>query len=283
MGRDVDNFSLSKFANHLHSCLPQSSAVVSLKVQKVVEPPTPLPNSTNIYVIDRPSFEEMFKCMKEQKPVVVKGLVSQWPAFLKWSFSYFNETIGHRTVPIEIGSSYADSGWKQTLMTFREFMEKFVENENADGPGYLAQHRLFDQIPELLDDIIVPDYCAFGKDGIDNVDMNIWIGPAKTVSPLHSDPKDNIFCQVVGRKFIRIVPLAESKSVYPREDGFLTRTSQVDVRNPDLLKFPLFREAHVFDCTLNAGECLYIPSGFWHYVLALDPSISVSCWFATEL
>lgn len=69
--------------------------------------------------------------------------------------------------------------------------------QNSNSPGYLAQHRLFDQIPELLDDIIIPDYCAFGEEGIDNVDMNIWIGPAGTVSPLHFDPKNNIFCQVV--------------------------------------------------------------------------------------
>lgn len=62
--------------------------------------------------------------------------------------------------------------------------------------GYLAQHRLFDQIPQLLDDIIIPDYCAFGEGGIDKTDLNIWIGPADTVSPLHTDPKSNIFCQV---------------------------------------------------------------------------------------
>ena len=40
------------------------------------------------------------------------------------------------------------------------------ENENTYHEkrrakvGYLAQHRLFDQIPELLRDVIIPDYCA---------------------------------------------------------------------------------------------------------------------------
>ncbi|KAM3728807.1 Bifunctional peptidase and arginyl-hydroxylase JMJD5 [Dirofilaria immitis] len=282
MGRDIDGFALSKFAHHLHSCLAEPSTPVSLKTQKHLQPPDALSNSIYVDVCELPSFEEMLKNIKNQKPVVIRGLVNQWPAFTKWNFSYFDQIIGHRTVPIEIGSSYADNDWKQTLMTFHDFIEKFIETENSDSPGYLAQHRLFDQIPELLNDIIVPDYCAFGEDGIDNVDMNIWIGPSGTISPLHFDPKSNIFCQVVGRKFLRIVSTAETENVYPRKDGILTNTSQLDVRNPDMAKFPRFREAHVFDCVLCAGECLFIPAGFWHYVLALDPSISVSCWFTTK-
>uniref|UniRef100_A0A1I7VNN0 Acetyltransferase n=1 Tax=Loa loa TaxID=7209 RepID=A0A1I7VNN0_LOALO len=282
MGRDIDGFALSNFAHHLHSSLSEPSAPVSLKTQKLLQPPSLLPNSVYVDVCELPSFEEMLKIIENQKPVIIKGLVDQWPAFRKWNFSYFNEVIGYRTVPIEIGSSYADNDWKQVLMTFRDFIEKFIECESSDGPGYLAQHRLFDQVPELLDDIIIPDYCAFGEDGIDNVDMNIWIGPAGTVSPLHFDPKSNIFCQVVGRKFLRIVSAVETENVYPREDGILTNTSQLDIRYPDITKFPRFREAHVFDCILCAGECLFIPAGFWHYVLALDPSISVSCWFTTK-
>uniref|UniRef100_A0A915PPS1 JmjC domain-containing protein n=1 Tax=Setaria digitata TaxID=48799 RepID=A0A915PPS1_9BILA len=283
MGRDIDGFSLSKFAHHLHSCLREPLKPVFVKTQKLLQSPAALPNSINVDVYELPSFEEMLKIIENQKPVVIRGLVNQWPAFTKWNFSYFNEIIGHRTVPVEIGSSYADSGWKQTLMTFHDFTDKFIEDESLEGPGYLAQHRLFDQVPELLDDIVIPDYCAFGEDEIDNVDLNIWIGPAGTVSPLHFDPKSNIFCQIVGRKFLRMVPAVESEKVYPRKDGILTNTSQVDVQHPDMTKFPRFSEAHVFDCTLYAGECLYIPAGFWHYVFALDPSISVSCWFTAKI
>lgn len=62
----------------------------------------------------------------------IKRIKKQQNSLIQWfsfSFSYFNENIGHRTVPIEIGSSYANSDWKQTLMTFRDFIKKFVECE----------------------------------------------------------------------------------------------------------------------------------------------------------
>uniref|UniRef100_F1L073 JmjC domain-containing protein 5 n=1 Tax=Ascaris suum TaxID=6253 RepID=F1L073_ASCSU len=279
MGGDIDGRSLSAFANHIHSlCTPPTPLIIK---KRIADEPEPLSNSRQIRRISCPSLEEFFEFFARGEPVVMTGVVSQWPAFSKWSFDYFNSMIGHRTVPVEVGSSYADDGWSQSLTTVAEFMHEFIENESSRGVGYLAQHRLFDQVPELLDDVIVPDYCAFGEESLDRVDLNIWVGPAGTVSPLHTDPKSNIFCQVYGRKFLRLIPYSETVSVYPHEEGFLTNTSQVDVEHPDVSRYPLLKLAHVSDCVLSAGECLFIPHAFWHYVKSLEPSISVSCWFST--
>ncbi|OZC05632.1 hypothetical protein X798_07393, partial [Onchocerca flexuosa] len=84
MGRDIDGFALSKFAQHLHSCLPEPSTPISLKTQKHLQSPAPLPNSVYVDVYELPSFEEMLKIIEIQKPVVIRGLVNQWPAFTKW-------------------------------------------------------------------------------------------------------------------------------------------------------------------------------------------------------
>ena len=52
--------------------------------------------------------------------------------------------------------------------------------------GYLAQHPLFDQIPELASDIREPEYCSLGKGVLHSV--NAWFGPAGTVCILLRPP-----------------------------------------------------------------------------------------------
>lgn len=129
-------------------------------------------------------------------PLVIRKALEHWPALHErpWgSPSYLMERTfeGRRLVPVELGRSYTDEGWGQRILTFGEFMEKYlirdterpfssamkhdrclmedsddtaikdIEDEAAEELhiGYLAQHDLFSQIPSLRNDISIPDYC----------------------------------------------------------------------------------------------------------------------------
>jgi len=113
------------------------------------------------------------------------------------------------------------------------------------------------------------------------VEINAWFGPKGTLSPCHYDQKHNLFIQVVGSKLIRLYPPSVSSALYPRSD-ILKNTSQVDVENPDLDKFPLFADVDDLyrqEVVLNPGQVLYIPPKHWHFVKSLDVSFSVSFWW----
>lgn len=78
---------------------------------------------------------------------------------------------------------------------------------------------------------------------------------------------------------VLLVDRALSGSVYPRP-GLMTNTSEVDAANPDLLTYPLFKDAMpLTECELRKGEMLYIPPLFWHHIESLEVSFSVSFWW----
>ncbi|KAG6612682.1 lysine-specific demethylase 8 [Phytophthora cinnamomi] len=262
--------------------------------------------------LEMPTLEQFRRdVLLHDEPVVITGAMEFWPALGRaagpgraWKdLRYLRRVAGRRTVPVEIGSSYLGDDWGQQLMTLNEFLDRYIapsdkevgaETTTCTPPeqpaasrklGYLAQHRLFDQIPALGRDIMTPDYCTVqrveGAEGDEDEDITInsWFGPGGTVSPLHFDPKDNVLCQVVGAKYLRLYAPEESAKLYPIE-GLLSNTSQVQVEDPDDEQFPEFRRAKYVECVLREGEMLYIPPKYWHYVRSLSTSFSVSFWWS---
>ncbi|XP_062846412.1 lysine-specific demethylase 8 [Trichomycterus rosablanca] len=226
------------------------------------------------------SFRSEF--LEPQRPVILEGIIDHWPAFKehKWSIEYLRAVAGCRTVPIELGSKYTDEEWSQRLLTVNEFIDCYIVGNEEDGTAYLAQHQLFDQVPELKEDIRIPDYCCLGEGDEDDITINAWFGPGGTISPLHQDPEQNFLAQVVGRKYIRLYSPEETENLYPHQSQLLHNTSQVDVENPDVMQFPDFLKASYQECVLQPGDVLFIPKQHWHYVRALELSFSVSFWWS---
>ena len=67
------------------------------------------------------------------------------------------------------------------------------------------------------------------------------------------------------------------------EEPKMSNSSRVDVRRTHTQLaaegFSLFATAPYVDCILAAGEMLYIPPKWFHYVQSLSSSFSVSFWW----
>ncbi|CAI2161936.1 11589_t:CDS:2 [Funneliformis geosporum] len=198
-------------------------------------------------------------------PFILTSCISHWPALSTnpWTdLDYLLSITGKgRIVPVEIGAKYTDDSWSQKLMKFEEFVENRVKTTIKDeGVAYLAQHDLFAQIPRLKEDISIPDYCfvdtkpyLVSSNNVQytlppDVIINAWFGPQGTISPMHTDPYNNLLAQVVGQKYVRLYAPFETSKVYPFEH-----------ETPDLERFPLFASANYLECVLEPGDLLYIP------------------------
>ncbi|KAH7328040.1 hypothetical protein B0I35DRAFT_448059 [Stachybotrys elegans] len=248
------------------------------------------------------------------RPIVFTDLTRTWPALTDrpWSSPKYllSQTFGgRRLVPVEVGRSYVDEGWGQELMPFKDFVQRYVSQEEraeAARVGYLAQHNLFRQIPSLRNDIQIPDLCwaavpkhptdpARDQPPVDVPQLNAWFGPARTITPLHTDGYHNLLCQVVGTKYVRLYPPQAAALMRPREPEHgidMSNTSELDIgvlegwdraEGVDEEALEKMRSGlegvEYWECVLAPGETLVIPIGWWHYVRSLSVSFSVSFWW----
>jgi hypothetical protein len=102
--------------------------------------------------------------------------------------------------------------------------------------------------------------------------LNLWIGPANTVTHFHHDVVNVLFTQIHGRKNFKLVSPLETHLLYNDYGVF----SEVDPDRPDLARHPLFRSVRLHEVVLEPGDVIFLPVGWWHHVRALDVSISLS-------
>jgi hypothetical protein len=299
------------FAN-LEPYVKQDDTAGVLSAAFRVVKPRALQSQNLVATASQPSLEEFQVHLNNlMTPLLLTNTIDDWPAMKTWQdpTHLLRLTLGgRRCVPVEIGETYTHADWRQEIMPLRKFMHNYLLPNEPKEIGYLGQHNLFHQISTLQRDIRIPDYCytappestpssRIGLPPVPPVDepqKNVWLGPKGTRTPLHTDPYHNIFCQVVGYKYVRLYPSEATESVYPRgidENGINeSNTSEVEIRLDhervgnvtveEEERFPLFlAQSGYREAIVGPGECLYIPAGWWHYIESLTASYSVSFWW----
>jgi len=241
-----------------------------------------------------------------QEPVVVKGLVSTWPAVSgdisrRWGGGQrFASVDSSVLVQVEVGGkNYMDPQMQLLQVSFREFAAWALANDGNDASGsssdssdsssvppvrlFLAQNHL-DAVPPLMADVQAPSMTTTtGKGHLYRT--NLWLcGPRGSESPAHHDPFHNLLCQVVGRKTVLLFPPSCGDDLYPALGTTQKNTSLVDFQAPDsdlLAKYPRVAAARRLgtEAMLEPGDALFIPRGHWHYCTATGTSCSVNFWW----
>lgn len=238
----------------------------------------------DILQLKQPSvLEFQDRCFDTLQPALLLDTFNNWPALEKWrDLNYLLKLTGNRKVPIEIGANYASDEWSQKFMKIKDFLQRqfSADNESTEdekcGVEYLAQHELFEQIPQLKKDFSIPTYCSLARNS-ESLDIKAWLGPKGTISQMHYDPKHNLLCQVFGSKMIILASPEDTDNLYINE--CLKNTSQINANCLDIDKFPLAANVKFLHLTLQPGDCLYLPPKWWHYVESESASFSVSFWW----
>lgn len=214
----------------------------------------------------------------KNKPAIFVGAVEHWKALKEWTPEYFRAHHGASQIEIQFGrdteAQYERHSYKlKKNVSVAQYVD-MIKTSSPTNSFYMTANnfevtnsnlsRLFDDIADIGDGYL--DVTKFRSQGY------IWFGPAGTITPLHHDLTNNLFVQIHGRKRFRLIPALQVPLLYNYDHVF----SNIDLMKPDFQRFPAFANARIFDFEVSPGEILFIPIGWWHHVIALDISISLS-------
>lgn len=209
-------------------------------------------------------------------PVVVPGFCAEWPA-ASWTPEALVERLGDAEIQVCVGRDTVeapDGRFREltTTMTLADYVARVRAAGRTNDLYTIANHRNLDgPLAPLLDDLDPPDEVVQTDKLLRNT--SLWLGPAGTRTPLHHDVSSVLFCQLYGRKRVRLVP-PWAHDLTRAARGYY---SSVGLDDPASTApgGPLDGVA-VSDVVVGPGDMVLLPAGWWHEVEALDVSISVS-------
>lgn len=227
------------------------------------------PSITSIPRLHKPGAALFRARAGEGLPFLIDGIVNRWP-LCGLTPQQLREQYGHLHVRARVGD-YVNTAFAPDRamhdMSMLEYLD-LSSSGDTDLPPYVGNLEL----RELNHLCHWPTY--FNKMG----PARFWIGPAKTVTPLHCDYDDNIFAQIWGAKRIFLAPPHHDAFLYPSEANAMLFGSPFDPEAPDYDRYPLARQASIIECIVQPGDMLYVPAGWYHQVRAQTFSLSANRW-----
>ncbi|ADO71982.1 cupin-like domain-containing protein [Stigmatella aurantiaca] len=220
----------------------------------------------------------------EERPIIFTGGMEHWPARQKWTFEWFKQTHGHIEAPVEwLKFGLKPDGWVERVgrvevMKVRDYVEALLSPSRA-GQGYLIGKDMLRLLPSLKDDIRFPAFQTSDK----MTDRLFFMSPQGAFTQLHYDRAHNLHAMLVGRKRWQIWSPRYDQVLKQVPHEFVWSVQSVLDLLPHGGKWETFPAniAPEYDIVLEAGEMLYLPYGWWHRVLTVEPSIATNLWWWT--
>lgn len=222
--------------------------------------------------ISKEDFEKNY--LNARRPLVIKNMAKNWPAYEKWSMDYMKTVVGHKLVPL-YDSAKADPSKPinaaATEMKFADYID-LIKTTPTDLRIFLFDP--IKQAPKLLNDYIAPKDLMGGF--LDSY-PNMFFGGKGSVTFLHYDiDMAHIFhTHFNGRKHVILFENKWKERLY--QIPYATYALEdYDIENPDFDKFPALKGVKGVEAYLEHGDTLFMPTGYWHWMKYLDGSFSIS-------
>ena len=214
------------------------------------------------------------------RPLVIKGLSKQWPAYEKWGWDYFRSVVGEVKVGVynNIKSdAYTPINTADDYMTFGDYID-MVRKGPAEWRIFLFN--IFEHAPQLIQDFEWPEHLMKGF--VKRYPM-LFVGGKGSVTHMHFDIDLShiVHTQFIGRKRVLLFPFQEQHKLYRKPWEVLSFVNfekyfDQQANKLDLKTYPAVKLARGYEVILEHGDTLFMPAGYWHHMEYLDSGFAMS-------
>lgn len=215
-----------------------------------------------------------------KKPVVLKNLSKQWPAYTKWTWDYLKQVAGDKQIPIynNIKSdAYTPINKADGYSSFGDYVDMI---RNGPAEWRIFFFNIFAHAPQLKDDFTWPD--NYIKGFLKSM-PSMFAGGKGSITHMHFDIDlpNLIHTQFIGKKRVLLFPNEEKDKLYRKPFEVLSLADfsnyyDAEKSKVDVEKFPALKLTHGYDVILEHGDTLFMPSGFWHHMEYLESGFAMS-------
>jgi cupin-like protein len=213
-------------------------------------------------------------------PVVIKNFSKQWLAYTKWNWDYFKEIVGDQKVALYNNvksDAYTPINKADDYKTFAEYVDMIRKGPAA---WRIFLFNIFSHAPQLTKDFTWPD--KYMKGFVKRVPM-LFTGGQGSITHIHFDIDLShiLHTQFAGRKKVLLFPYSEQHKLYRKPFEVLSLADFSNYYDAgksklDIEKFPAVETANGFEITLEHGDTLFMPGGYWHHMEYLDSGFAMS-------
>jgi hypothetical protein len=209
------------------------------------------------------------------RPVIVADAAARWPAMHRFTWDFFRDRYGH------LARTIGDRTY-----TLSETIDLIMASTPEHPAPYPFNLNVEAHFPELLADL-QPELAYGASDRVNHPLLprllmrgtevyELFFGGDGSAFPrVHYDALwlHTQITQIRGSKEFFLYPPDQGACMYPHPEN--EKMSLVDFTAPDPHRFPRFFEARPIVVTVNEGETIFFPAGWWHATRIHEPCISL--------
>ena len=221
------------------------------------------------------------------RPFIMRGYAKQMPAFTKWATDQ------------SLRELYGKEGLSQVEFAKKE--TRAAEATSVRMSDFLDMYNTTDcyavsSVPQGMgNDISLPQFLNCGP-ASQYLDVhNMWFSSGDTHSVIHNDDQDNVNCVFTGTKRMIFfsptnktsiespglgwVIADEEREKDPEFEGYGAFNGKMDVEHFDIKTYPGWTKLPWWDAKLEPGDCVFIPTSWYHHVQSRGRSLAVNMWW----